>query len=353
VVISASHNPYQDNGIKIFARDGFKLPDETEAEIERLMAGPELDRTRPQGEVGKARRIDDAVGRYVVFLKGVFPRDRTLDGLRVIVDCANGAGYKVAPAVLSELGADVEALAIRPDGKNINKGCGALHPDHACKSVRKYRADIGIALDGDADRVIFSDEEGNVVDGDAIMAMLAARMIKAGTLSKQTVVATVMSNLGLERALAGLGGRLVRTQVGDRYVVEEMRRAGYNFGGEQSGHLIFLDHMTTGDGMVAALQVMAMMAETGRPLSELARGMTRYPQVLVNVKVREKRPLESLLDVVQLIEKIEHTLGQEGRVLVRYSGTEPKVRVMVEGPDASMIQEYADDIARALERACA
>ena len=352
VVISASHNPFQDNGIKIFARDGFKLPDETEAEIERLMAGTELDRSRPQGEVGKARRIDDAVGRYVVFLKGVFPRERTLDGMRVVVDCANGAGYKVAPAVLAELGADVEAVGVRPDGKNINKGCGALHPDHTCKAVKKYRADLGIALDGDADRVIFSDERGNVVDGDAIMAMLAARMIKAGTLSKQTVVATVMSNLGLERALAALGGKLVRTQVGDRYVVEEMRREGYNFGGEQSGHLIFLDHMTTGDGMVAALQVMALMAETGKPLSELARGMTRYPQVLVNVKVREKKPLESLEDVVKLIETIERTLGQDGRVLVRYSGTEAKVRVMVEGPDASAIQTYADDIARALERAC-
>jgi len=353
VVISASHNPFQDNGIKIFARDGFKLPDETEAEIERLMAGTELERSRPSGEVGKARRIDDAVGRYVVFLKGVFPRERTLDGMRVVVDCANGAGYKVAPAVLSELGADVEALAIKPDGKNINKSCGALHPDHVCKTVKKYRADIGIALDGDADRVMFSDERGNVVDGDAIMAMLASRMIKAGTLQKQTLVATVMSNLGLERALTSLGGKLVRTQVGDRYVVEEMRRAGYNFGGEQSGHLIFLDHMTTGDGMVAALQVMALMAETGKPLSELARGMTRYPQVLVNVKVREKKPLESLLDVAQLIEKIERTLGQDGRVLVRYSGTEPKVRVMVEGPDAVTIQGYADDIARALEQACA
>jgi phosphoglucosamine mutase len=353
VVISASHNPYQDNGIKIFARDGFKLPDEVEAEIEELMASDELSRARPEGDVGKARRIDDAVGRYIVFLKGVFPRDRTLDGLRVVVDCANGAGYKVAPAVLAELGADVSTLATKPDGKNINKGCGALHPDHTCKAVKKYRADIGIALDGDADRVIFSDEHGEVVDGDAIMAMLAGHMIAAGTLRGKTVVATVMSNLGLERALSAAGGRLVRTQVGDRYVVEEMRRAGYNFGGEQSGHLIFLDHMTTGDGMVAALQVLAQMVETGKPLSELARGMTRYPQVLVNVKVREKKPLESLEDVARLIEGIERTLGEDGRVLVRYSGTEAKARVMVEGPDARTIQSYADDIARALERACA
>jgi phosphoglucosamine mutase len=317
------------------------------------MASAELDRVRPQGDVGKARRIDDAVGRYIVFLKGIFPRERTLDGLRVVVDCANGAGYKVAPAVLAELGAEVTALAVKPDGRNINKGCGALHPDHMCKAVRRYRADLGIALDGDADRVIFSDEHGRVVDGDAIMAMLASRMIKAGRLQKQTVVATVMSNIGLERAVVAAGGRLLRTAVGDRYVVEEMRRGGYNFGGEQSGHLIFLDHMTTGDGMVAALQVLAAMAEQGRPLSELAGGMTRYPQVLVNVKVREKKPLESLEDVARLIDGIEKTLGSDGRVLVRYSGTESKVRVMVEGPDPVTIQGYADDIARALERACA
>src|SRR5262249_52873411 len=274
----------------------------------------ELDRGRPQGEVGKARRIDDAVGRYVVFLKSIFARDRTLDGLRVVVDCANGAGYRVAPAVLAELGADVIALALKPDGKNINKGCGALYPDAMCKAVRANRAQIGVALDGDADRVIFADENGEVVDGDAIMAMLGARMLRAGTLRQGTLVTTVMSNLGLERALEAAGGRLVRTQVGDRYVVEEMRRAGYNFGGEQSGHLIFLDHMTTGDGMVAALQVLSLMLEEGKPLSYLASGMTRYPQVLVNIKVREKRPLDSLSDVVALIERIERMLGNDGRV---------------------------------------
>jgi phosphoglucosamine mutase len=353
VVISASHNPYQDNGIKIFARDGFKLPDEVEAEIERLMDSHELDHGRQPGGVGKARRIEDAVGRYIVFLKSIFPRERTLDGLRVVVDCAHGAAYKVAPAVLSELGAEVRALAVKPDGKNINQGCGALHPDVMCQAVLRDEAQLGIALDGDADRVIFSDEHGQVVDGDAIMAMLAARMIKAGTLAKATLVTTVMSNIGLERAIRDAGGHLVRTQVGDRYVVEEMRRSGYNFGGEQSGHLVFLDHMTTGDGMVAALQVLALMVETGRPLSELARGMTRYPQVLVNVKVREKRPIDTLADVVRLIEGIERTLGGDGRVLVRYSGTEPKARVMVEGPDAVVIQSYADDIARALAEACA
>ena len=352
VVISASHNPYQDNGIKIFARDGFKLPDDVEAEIERLMESPDLDRGAAGGRVGKATRLEDSRGRYIVFLKGTFPRERTLDGLRVVVDCANGAGYKVAPAVLAELGAEVAALAVKPDGKNINKECGALHPKHMCEAVRWHEAHLGIALDGDADRVIFSDDKGEIVDGDAIMAMLASRMLRSKTLHKGTLVATVMSNLGLERAVEAAGGRLVRTQVGDRYVVEEMRRSGYNFGGEQSGHLIFLDHMTTGDGMVAALQVLALMAEQGRPLSELARGLTRTPQVLVNVKVGQKRPLESLAEVVGLIEKIEKTLGREGRVLVRYSGTEPKARVMVEGPDEKTIQSYADDIARALEQAC-
>jgi phosphoglucosamine mutase len=353
VVISASHNPYQDNGIKIFARDGFKLPDDVEAEIERLMMPGGLARDGGAVDVGKARRIDDAVGRYVVFLKAVFPREHTLDGIKVVVDCANGAAYKVAPAVLSELGADVVALSAKPDGKNINKNCGALHPEHMCKAVRTHGAQLGLALDGDADRVILSDERGQVVDGDALMAMLARRMIKAGTLRGQTVVATVMSNLGLERSLAQVGAKLVRTQVGDRYVVEEMRRAGYNFGGEQSGHLVFLDYMTTGDGMVAALQALAAMVEEGRPLSELCAGMTRYPQVLVNVKVREKKPLEALGGVAALISRVEQTLGEEGRVLVRYSGTEPKARVMVEGPDAQAIQGYADDIARALEQACA
>jgi phosphoglucosamine mutase len=353
LVISASHNPYQDNGIKIFARDGFKLGDDVEAEIERLMASSEIDGVRLRGDVGKARRIDDAVGRYIVFLKGIFPRERTLDGLRIVVDCAHGAGYKVAPSVLSELGAEVTALGVDPDGKNINLDCGALHPRAMCEAVRASGAQLGIALDGDADRVIFSDERGEVVDGDAIMAMLAARMLRAGTLRQGTLVATVMSNLGLERAIQAAGGRLLRTQVGDRYVVEEMRRSGYNFGGEQSGHLIFLDHMTTGDGMVAALQVLAIMAETGRPLSELAATMTRYPQILVNVKVREKRPLESLEAVTALIARVEASLGAEGRVLVRYSGTEAKVRVMVEGPDSGVVETYANDIARAIERACA
>jgi phosphoglucosamine mutase len=353
VVISASHNAYQDNGIKIFAADGFKLPDTAEARLEALMRGHELDRARPDSAaIGKATKIEDSRGRYVVFLKSAFPRAHTLDGLRIVVDCAHGAAYKVAPAVFAELGAEVIPLANRPDGTNINDDCGAVHPERMRAAVRKHHANLGIAVDGDADRVIIADEHGQEVDGDAIMAICARRMLERKELKKKTVVATVMSNLGLERAVAGAGGRLLRTAVGDRYVVEEMRAHGYNFGGEQSGHLIFLDYMTTGDGILAALQVLAVMMETQRPLSELGRVMTRYPQVLVNLKVREKRPLAELTDVGRLIAGIEKKLGADGRVLVRYSGTEPKARVMVEGPDAQTIKSYADEIARALERAC-
>jgi phosphoglucosamine mutase len=355
VVISASHNPYQDNGIKIFAADGFKLPDSVEAHLESLIdpSSSELDANRPHGaEIGKATKIEDSRGRYVVFLKNAFPRHLTLDGLRVVVDCANGAAYKVAPAVFSELGAEVISLSNKPDGTNINDDCGALHPKKMCAAVRKHRASLGIAVDGDADRVIIADENGEEVDGDSIMAIIARRMLERKELKKKTLVATVMSNIGLERSVSQVGGRLVRAQVGDRYVVEEMRTHGYNFGGEQSGHLVFLDHMTTGDGILAALQVLAVMLESGRPLSELRKVMTRYPQVLVNLKVREKKPLDGLPEVGKLITKIERTLGEEGRVLVRYSGTEPKARVMVEGPDQRTIQGYADEIARALERAC-
>jgi phosphoglucosamine mutase len=353
VVISASHNPYQDNGIKIFARDGFKLPDDTEAEIERLMGSPELDEGRPgASDVGKATRIDDARGRYVVFLKSIFPRERTLDGIKIVVDCAHGAAYKVAPAVFQELGATVYPLGVKPDGRNINLRTGALHPEHVCAAVKKHHADLGIALDGDADRVIVCDERGEVVDGDAIMAIVATRMLAEKTLRKRSVVATVMSNLGLERCLERHGGHLLRTAVGDRYVVEEMRHGGYNFGGEQSGHLIFLDHMTTGDGVVAALNLLAIMTAEGEKLSKLACIMDRYPQVLVNLKVREKRPIEDLPEVMRLVAKVERALGSDGRVLVRYSGTEAKARVMIEGPEAGQIKAFADDIAQAIGKAC-
>jgi phosphoglucosamine mutase len=356
VVISASHNPYQDNGIKIFASDGFKLPDEVEARLEQLMdpeQTDELDHNRPHGDkIGKATKIEDSRGRYVQFLKNVLPRHLTLEGIRVVVDCANGAAYKVAPAVFAELGADVITLAARPDGTNINDDCGALHPKKMQAAVRKHGAQIGIAVDGDADRVIIADEHGDEVDGDTIMAMCARRMLERKELKHGTLVATVMSNLGLERSIEKLGGRMVRVQVGDRYVVEAMRANGYNFGGEQSGHLVFLDHMTTGDGILGALQVLTVMLESGKPLSELRRVMTRYPQVLVNLKVREKRPLDELPAVGRLIAAVEGKLGGDGRVLVRYSGTEAKVRVMVEGPDEATIRGYAEEIARALEEAC-
>ena len=353
VVISASHNPYQDNGIKIFARDGFKLPDEVESEIEALMASAELDARRAgPADIGRAAKIADVIGRYVVFLKNTFPRERTLDGVKMVVDCAHGAAYRVAPAVFTELGAQVKELGCDPDGKNINDDAGALHPEKMCEEVRRSGAQIGIALDGDADRVIFCDEHGQVVDGDAIMALCATRMIRSGKLLGGTLVSTVMSNLGLERAVRDAGGKLLRTQVGDRYVVEEMRRGGFNLGGEQSGHLVFLDHATTGDGVVAALAVLAIMQEEGKPLSELARCMVRSPQVLVNVKVAEKRPIDSLPQVVTLIQRVEAELGSDGRVLVRYSGTEAKARVMIEGPDEGRIDAFAHEIADALVAAC-
>jgi phosphoglucosamine mutase len=353
VVISASHNPFEDNGIKVFARDGYKLPDQVEAEIERLMGSPELDGMRAApADVGYSRKIEDSRGRYVVYCKATFPPELTLDGLRIVVDGAHGAAYRVGPAVFEELGATVIAIHTKPDGKNINAHAGALHPETMCETVRNHDAHIGIALDGDADRVVLCDEHGTVVDGDAVMALCATRMLGERRLAKDTLVATVMSNLGLERALREAGGRLVRTQVGDRYVVEEMRKHGYNLGGEQSGHLVFLDHATTGDGVVAALRVLAIMAREGKPLSELAKVMTRTPQVLINTTVEKKVPLDKLPDVQRLIADVERELGLDGRVLVRYSGTESKVRVMIEGMNESQIQGWAQDIATALQRGC-
>jgi len=360
VVISASHNPYQDNGIKFFSRDGFKLPDETELRIERLVLGGPGDEggagdfhaLRPTAHrIGKAQRIDDAVGRYVVFLKSLFPRDLTLDGVTIAVDCGHGAAYRVAPAVFGELGARVIALNVKPDGKNINERCGAVHPEAMARAVQKHGAHLGIALDGDADRVIVADERGRIVDGDAIMAVVGRDLLGRKALAKKTVVATVMSNVGLERSLREAGGRVVRTQVGDRYVVDEMRRHGYNFGGEQSGHLIFLDHVTTGDGVCAALNLLAVMLRQGKALSELARCFEPVPQVQLNVAVREKRPFSSLPAVQKAIQGVEGALRGEGRVLVRYSGTENKARVLVEGPDARRIAGHADRIAAELRRA--
>jgi phosphoglucosamine mutase len=353
VVISASHNPFDDNGIKVFARDGYKLPDHVEAEIEALMGSPDLDGMRAaSGDVGYSRKIEDARGRYIVYCKRTFPSELTLDGLHVVVDGAHGAGYRVGPAVFEELGAKVTAIHTKPDGKNINARAGALHPETMCEAVKHHDAHIGIALDGDGDRLVLCDEHGNVIDGDAVMALCATRMIKEERLAKQTLVATVMSNLGLERAMRAAGGRVVRTQVGDRYVVEEMRKHGYNLGGEQSGHLVFLDHATTGDGIVAALRVLAIMVREQRGLAELAQVMTRTPQVLINTAVERKVPFEQLPDLQRMIADIERQLGEDGRVLVRYSGTESKARVMIEGMDEVRIRSWAEEIAGVLARSC-
>jgi len=344
IVISASHNPYQDNGIKIFGDDGFKLADEMEAEIERLMANDALLGPRPTGPgIGKASRLDDAGGRYVVFAKATFPRGLSLDNI--------GAAYKVAPLVFSELGANVTSIGVKPTGTNINKDAGALAPDNVRAEVVKRGAQMGIALDGDADRLIVIDEKGQIVDGDVVMAMCAGRMLDDGQLAKKTLVATVMSNLGLERAMQARGGKLVRTQVGDRYVVEAMRSGGFNLGGEQSGHLIFLDHASTGDGIVAALQVLAIMVRTGRPLSELAKeAMERVPQVLENVTLSARQPLEQMRNLSLGTAKVKDALGTDGRVLVRWSGTEPKLRIMLEGPDEDRLRKWAKDLASAAKK---
>src|SRR5919204_3322753 len=351
-VISASHNPYQDNGIKFFSADGFKLPDEVEAEIEELIANDKLHHLRPTAtSIGKAYRIDDAAGRYIVYAKNTFPRHLTLEGLTIVVDCAHGAAYRVAPAVLQELGAKVIVIGNTPDGKNINRGFGAMHPETMCKAVRKTGADLGIALDGDADRLIVSDEHGNVVDGDAVMAICGLDLIRRRALPKKTVVATVMSNMGLDECLAKAGGRVLRTRVGDRYVLEELRRGGYSFGGEQSGHLIFLENANTGDGTIAALALLAVMMESGRPISELAKCMDVFPQAQLGLMVKSKPELGSLPGVMRAIRDVERKLGSNGRVLVRYSGTEPKVRVLVEGPDQKQIDGYAADIASELKKA--
>ena len=351
VVISASHNPFQDNGVKVFSQDGFKLPDEVEDEIESLIADQTIDHLRPTATaIGKAFRVDDALGRYNVFVKNAFPRHLTLDGLKVVIDCAHGAAYKVAPEVLEELGAHVTALGVAPDGENINRDCGALYPHHMQRLVRETGAHVGVALDGDADRVILADETGEVVDGDAIMAIAAGEMLRGGTLRHGALVGTVMSNLGLEVALRQMGGRLLRTPVGDRYVVEEMLRGGYNLGGEQSGHVVFLDVNTTGDGIVTLLALLAIMLQRQRPLSELKQVMRRYPQVLINVKVSERRDLATIDAVARTIRRVEQALGERGRLLVRFSGTEPLVRVMVEGEDERVVREYGEEVAEVVRK---
>jgi len=352
IVISASHNPYADNGIKIFGEDGFKLPDEVELELERLLDNDALLGKRPTGPgVGRAEKLEDSRGRYIVFAKATFPHSLSLDGVRVVIDAAHGAAYRVAPLVFSELGATVTAIGVKPNGVNINLNCGALHPDNVRAEVVKKGAHIGIALDGDADRLIVVDEKGQIVDGDVVMAMCAHKMLDEGALNKKTLVATVMSNLGLERALEKRGGKLVRTQVGDRYVVEAMREGGYNVGGEQSGHLIFLDHASTGDGIVAALQVLAIAVRSGKPVSELAKSaMDRVPQVLENVTLGSRKPLEDMRQLATATAKVKDALGAEGRVLVRWSGTEPKLRIMLEGPNEAKLHTWAKDLAAAAKK---
>jgi phosphoglucosamine mutase len=346
IVISASHNPFQDNGIKIFGRDGFKLADELEGKIEAIVRGTLPLRARKTGpDIGQAFKADDARGRYVAFAKNTFPRNISLEGLTLVVDAAHGAAYRVAPAVFGELGATVRTIGVQPDGVNINDAVGALHPDKVRAEVVKASAQMGIALDGDADRVILIDERGQVVDGDSVLAMCALEMAETGLLKKSTVVATVMSNLGLERSLAQRKIRLVRTPVGDRHVVDAMRRGGFNVGGEQSGHLVFLDHASTGDGIVAALQVLALMIRKEKPLSELAAAaMTRVPQVLENLTLPRKKPLEDMKKLQAVMKSVSRSLGRKGRILVRWSGTEPKLRVMIEGENEAAIRTYAQSL---------
>ncbi|MBW2231937.1 MAG: phosphoglucosamine mutase [Deltaproteobacteria bacterium] len=351
VMITASHNPYQDNGIKFFGRDGFKLPDEIELRIEQLIESGELASWRaPADEVGRATRIDDVEGRYIVFLKNTFPRDITLDGIRVVLDCANGAAYKVGPTLLRELGAEVFALGVEPNGRNINDDCGSLHPQNTIGRLHEVRADVGIAVDGDADRVMIIDERGEVLDGDLVIALCARHLVDQDALGGGGVVTTVMSNMGLEEELNSMGLHMVRTQVGDRYVVEAMREGGYNLGGEQSGHVIFLDHTTTGDGLMTALQVLAIMARKGVPLSMLAAGFKRYPQVMENVSIVQKKPLEELSVLQDAIAEVETKLGGKGRVLIRYSGTELKARVMVEGQNEVEVREHVAHLIDVLEQ---
>ena len=349
IVISASHNLYQDNGIKFFSRDGFKLSDEAEHEIEELTFTGKIDDIRPTAdEVGRAIRVDDARGRYIEHVKRSFPRGQTLEGMKIIIDCANGAAYKVGPRVFEELGADVISFGTDPDGVNINDGVGSLHTEVAAAAVLEHDADAGICLDGDGDRCLFVDERGELVDGDHVLAICGRLWKQSGKLATDSVVATVMSNFGLEKSLAEVGVKVERTRVGDRYVVEEMRSGGHSIGGEQSGHIVFLDFATTGDGLITALQVLCAMVESKKPLSELAGWMVPMPQVLENVEIIARTPIDELPEVQEAIRAAEAELGGAGRVLVRYSGTQPLARVMVEGDDERQIRELAAGLVEAL-----
>jgi phosphoglucosamine mutase len=350
IVITASHNPYDDNGIKFFRADGYKLDDKIEYQVESLVFSGEIENIRPTADdIGKAVRIDDALGRYIEHAKASFPRGLMLDGLRIVVDCAHGATYKSTPAVLRELGADVIVCGNQPDGKNINQDCGSMHPALLCQKVWEHRADLGIAHDGDGDRVLLCDETGRLIDGDDIMALTALDLLSQGSLQNKTLVATVMSNAGLDAAILAAGGQVVRTAVGDKNVIDEMLRNGFNLGGEQSGHMIFRDFSTTGDGLVAALQVLHIMKAKDAPLSRVTQCWTRFPQQVTNILVREKRPLEELETVTRLVREAESELKPEGgRVLLRYSGTEPKARLLLEGRDASILARWSQKIAEAV-----
>jgi phosphoglucosamine mutase len=351
-MISASHNPFADNGIKLFGPDGYKLSDEVELEIEKLLDSSLTKQLAKSTDLGRAKRIDGVHDRYIEFAKRTLPRALDLDGLRVVVDCANGAAYRVVPEALWELGADVISIGVEPDGFNINKDCGSTAPEVLCRKVREMRADVGIALDGDADRVVMVDERGHLVDGDQLMAVIAESFKEDGRLAKPGVVATVMSNLGLERHLAGLGLELMRTPVGDRYVLEHMRQHGYNLGGEPSGHIILSDYTTTGDGFVAALQILAVVRRRGLPLSQVCHRFDPLPQVIKNVRYRNGKPLENA-SVLSVIASAEERLGQAGRLIVRPSGTEPVIRVMGEGDDKVLVEEIVDDIVEALTQVAA
>jgi phosphoglucosamine mutase len=352
IVITASHNPYADNGIKFFRADGYKLDDRIENKIENLVFSGEIENIRPTaGEIGKAVRIDDALGRYIEFAKSSFPKNLTLEGLRIVVDCGHGAAYKSTPCVLRELGADVIAFNNQPDGKNINENCGSMFPENLCRKVVEHQAHVGIAHDGDADRVLLCDENGKLIDGDDIMAIAALDMLAQKTLAEKTLVATVMSNAGLETAIKSAGGKMIRTAVGDKNVIDEMLKHGFNFGGEQSGHLIFRDFGTTGDGLVAALQILRIMKAKGQPLSRLAKCWTRFPQLVTNVKVREKIPFEKIDGVVKFVAAAEKELKSAGgRVLLRYSGTEPKARLLLEGRDAKVLEIWSKKICGSIQK---
>jgi len=352
IVITASHNPYADNGIKFFRADGYKLDDKIEGKIEDLVFSGEIENIRPTADaIGKAVRIDDALGRYIEFAKASFPRGLTLEGVRIVVDCAHGAAYKSTPCVLRELGAEVIVYGHQPDGMNINCDCGSMHPEAVCRKTVEHKADLGIAHDGDADRVLLCDEKGNLIDGDDIMAIAALDMLAQKTLAEKTLVTTVMSNAGLAAAIKSAGGKVIRTAVGDRNVIDEMIRCGFNFGGEQSGHLIFRDFSTTGDGLVAALQILRIVKAKQTPLSKLAKCWTRFPQLVTNVPVREKIPFEQLDGVLKLVAQAEAELKSAGgRVLLRYSGTEPKARLLLEGRDAKVLEKWSQKIIGAIQK---